>query len=107
MRSNGLVTGRAERVSTTRFQLDSSGQILVKVRIDGKPHTFVMDTATRYSTVSAAVATALNRKIHESRPGVRTIDDVSFQLLGVVLPHQPLRLANEEMVEDGIVGAEL
>src|SRR4030095_11702429 len=92
---SSLVALSAGPVSTTRFQLDSSGRILVTVRVDGKAHAFVMATGTRYTTVSPAVATTLNRKIQELRPGVRAIDDVSLQLLGMVLPHQPLRVANE------------
>jgi hypothetical protein len=104
---SSLVALRAESVSTTRFQLDPAGRILVRVRVDGKAHAFVMDTGTRHTTVSPAVATALNRRIQEIRPGVRTIDDVSLKLLGIVLPHQPLRLANEQTLDDGIIGAEL
>ena len=102
-----VVALSAESVSTTRFQLDPAGRILVTVRVDGKAHAFVLDTGTRYTTVSPAVATALNRKIQEIRPGVRTIDDVSLELLGMVLPHQPLRLATEQILDDGIVGADL
>ena len=102
-----LVALSAESVSTTRFQLDPAGRILVTVRVDGKAHAFVLDTGTRYTTVSPAVATTLNRKIQEIRPGVRTIDDVSLELLGMVLPHQPLRLATEQILDDGFVGAEL
>ncbi len=103
---SSLVALSAGPVSTTRFQFDSSGRILVPVRVDGKAHAFVMDTGTRYTTVSPAVATTLNRRIQEIRPGVRPIDDVSLELLGMVLPHQPLRVANEQIL-DGIVGAEL
>jgi hypothetical protein len=94
-------------ISTTRFPLDSSGRIPVTVRIDGKAHAFVMDTSTRHTTVSQEVATALNRNIQEIRPGVRTIDNVSLRLLGMVLLHQPLRVANEPILVDGIVGADL
>jgi hypothetical protein len=88
-----LVALSAESVSTTRFQRDPAGRILVTVRVDGKAHTFVMDTGSRHTTVSPAVATSLSRRIQEIRPGVRTIDDVSLELFGMVLPHQPLRLA--------------
>jgi len=102
-----LVTLSAGPVSTTRFQFDSSGRILVTVRVDGKAHAFVMDTGTRHTTISTGVATTLNRRIQETRPGVRTIDDVSLELLGMVLPHQSLRLAKEQILDDGIVGAEL
>ena len=104
---SSLVALSAGPVSTTRFQLDPSGRILLPVRVNGRAQTFVMDTGTRFTTVSAAVATTLNRKIQETRPGVRMIDDVSLELLGMVLPHQPLRLANEQMLDEGIVGAEL
>jgi len=104
---SSLAALSAGPVSTTRFQIDSSGRILVAVRVDGTAHEFVLDTGTRYTTVGPAVASALNRKIQESRPGVRTIDDVSLELLGIVLPHQPLRLASAETLDEGIVGAEL
>ena len=104
---SSLVALSAEQLSTTRFQFDSSGRIPVTVRIDGKAHAFVMDTGTRYTTVSPEVGTALNRRIEEIRPGVRTIDNVSLKLLGIVLPHQPLRVANEAILVDGIVGADL
>jgi Aspartyl protease len=102
-----VVALSAEPVTRTRFQYDPSGRILVPVRVDGKAHTFVMDTGTRHTTVSPAVATTLNRAIRESRPGVRTIDDVSLALLGMVLPHQTVRLAREQMSDEGIIGAEL
>ena len=102
-----LVALSAESVSTTRFRLDPAGRILVTVRVDGKAHAFVMDTGTRHTTVSPAVATALSRRIQEIRPGVRAIDDVSLELFGMVLPHQPLRVASEQILDDGIVGAEL
>ena len=72
-----VVALSAGPVSTTRFQFDSSGRILVPVRINGKEHAFVLDTATRQTTVSAGVAATLNREIQESRPGVRKIDDGS------------------------------
>jgi hypothetical protein len=104
---SSLVALSTGPVTTTRFQVDSSGRIIVTVRIDGKAHAFVMDTGTRYTTVSPEVATTLSRKSQEIRPGVRTIDDVSLKLLGMVLPHQPLRVANEQIFVDGIVGADL
>lgn len=102
-----LVALSVESVGTTRFQLDPSGRILVTVRVDGKAHAFVMDTATRHTTVSPAAAAALGRPIREIRPGVRTIDDVSLELLGISLPHQSLRVATEPMVDEGIVGADV
>jgi hypothetical protein len=91
----------------TTFPREASGRILVKVRLDGTAHAFVMDTATRHTAVGPAVPATLNRTIHETRPGVRTIDDVSLELLGMALPHQSLRVANEPLLDEGIVGAEL
>ena len=104
---SSLVTLSAERVSTTRFRLDSSGRIPVTVRIDGNAHAFVMDTSTQSTTVSAEVAATLNRRVQEVSPGVRTVEGVSLKLLGMVFPHQPLRVANEQIPVDGIVGADL
>ena len=77
------------------------------VRVDGTSHAFVLDTGTRQTTVSLAVAETLNRPIRESRPGVRTIDDVSLELLGMVLPHQTLRVAGEQVPDGGILGVEV
>ena len=102
-----LVTLSAGPLSTTRFPADSTGRIIVTVRLDGKAHAFVLDTATRHTTVSLAVATTLNRRIQESRPGVRPIDDVSLELLRMELPHQSLRVANEPILDEGVIGAEL
>ena len=94
-------------ISTTRFRLDPSGRILLPVRIDGTPHSLVMDTGTRSTTISPAVAATLTRTVREDRHGVRAVDDVSLEVLGVVLPHQVLHVASEEMLDDGVVGAEL
>ena len=85
---------------------DPSGRIVLPVQVDGTPHTFVIDTSTR-STISSVVARALNRTSRPDRPGVRVIDDVSLELLGVLLPHQVLQLSAEQMLDDGIVGAAL
>ena len=77
------------------------------VRVGGKAHTFVFDTGTRHTTVSDAVARTLARPIRENRPGERAIDDVSLEVFGMMLPHQTLRLAPEQIPGDGILGADL
>jgi len=97
----------AEPVSTTRVQFDPAGRILVTVYVNDEAHCFVMDTGSRFTTVSAEVATTINRRIQEIHPGVRAVDDVSLRLLGMTLPHQPVRLATEPIPGDGIIGAEL
>lgn len=96
----------APSLSTTGFQFDPSGRIVLPVSVDGTSHTFVLDTSTR-STISSVVAGTLNRTVRAAGHGVRVLDDVSLELLGVVLPHQALRVSNEQLLHDGIVGAEL
>ncbi|HEX5475222.1 MAG TPA: hypothetical protein VFX12_11215 [Vicinamibacterales bacterium] len=105
--SGFIAMSAATPISTTRFHFDSAGCIVLPVRVDGTLRTFVMDTGARATIVSPALATTLTRRIRQDRHGVRVVDDVSLELLGVVLPHQALRLSNEPILGDGVVGAKI
>jgi hypothetical protein len=94
-------------ISTTRFQFDAAGHVVLPVRVDGASRAFVMDTAARDTTINPAVAATLARQVRDDRHGIRVVDDVSLELLGVVLPHQVLQLSTAGDPADGVVGAEL
>jgi hypothetical protein len=97
----------AAPLSTTRIHFDASGRALLQVSIAGTPRTFVLDTATAASTVSTNTAATVGLPVRTDRHGAKWIDDASLELLGVVLPHQALRVSDGQAPEDGLIGAEL